>query len=110
MATAKKLPSGSWRCLIYTGNDKNGKRQYKSFTAATKREAEYLATQYMVSLEEHKKQKKSDALFSDALSQYIASKTPVLSPSTIRGYRNIETILNREFSFFMYKLYNLCTC
>ena len=82
MATAKKLPSGSWRCLIYTGNDKNGKRQYKSFTAATKREAEYLATQYMVSLEEHKKQKKSDALFSDALSQYIASKTPVLSPST----------------------------
>lgn len=100
MATAKKIPSGSWRCLVYTGTDINGRRKYKSFTAGTKREAEYLATQYMISLEEHKKQKKSDALFSDALSQYIESKTPVLSPSTIRGYRNIETILNREFSSF----------
>ena len=65
MATAKKLPSGSWRCLVYTGTDINGRRKYKSFTAGTKREAEYLATQYMISLEEHKKQKKSDALFSE---------------------------------------------
>lgn len=39
MATAKKLPSGSWRCLVYTGTDINGRRKYKSFTAGTKREA-----------------------------------------------------------------------
>ena len=39
MATAKKLPSGAYRCLIYIG-DENGKRKYKSFTAKTKKEAE----------------------------------------------------------------------
>ena len=32
MATAKKLPSGSWRCLVYDYTDANGKRKYKSIT------------------------------------------------------------------------------
>ena len=45
MATAKKLPSGAYRCLIYIG-DENGKRKYKSFTAKTKKEAEFKATQF----------------------------------------------------------------
>ena len=49
MATAKKLPSGSWRCLIYTGKDENGKRQYKSFTADSKKEAEFLAAAFLAS-------------------------------------------------------------
>ncbi len=46
MATAKKLPSGSYRVQLYIGKDANGKRQYKSFTADTKKEAEYLAAKY----------------------------------------------------------------
>ena len=46
MATAKKLPSGKYRCLIYIGME-NEKRKYKSFTANTKKEAEFLATQYL---------------------------------------------------------------
>lgn len=33
MATAKKLPSGSWRCQVYDYTDENGKRHYKSFTS-----------------------------------------------------------------------------
>ena len=41
MATAKKLPSGKYRCLVYTGKGTDGKREYKSFTADTKKEAEY---------------------------------------------------------------------
>ena len=36
MATAKKLDSGSWRCLAFIGME-NGKRKYKSFTAPTKK-------------------------------------------------------------------------
>ena len=40
MAKAKKLASGSWRCLVYSHTDPDGKRRYKSFTAANKKEAE----------------------------------------------------------------------
>lgn len=51
MAKAKKLPSGSWRCLVYDYTDEFGKRHYKSFTSnnpspAGKREAELLAAEY----------------------------------------------------------------
>ena len=46
MATAKKLPSGQWRVLAYIGTGPDGKRQYKSFTAGTKKEAEYMAAEY----------------------------------------------------------------
>ena len=43
---AKKLPSGSWSARLFLGEDENGKKHYKSFTAATKREAERLALNY----------------------------------------------------------------
>ena len=67
MATAKKLPSGSWRCLVYSHSepvfdkdgkpvlDKNGKQKqkriYESFTSddptkAGKREAERQAAEF----------------------------------------------------------------
>ena len=47
MATAKKLPSGAWRVLVYAGKDAEGKRQYKSFTAMDKREAEFAAAEWL---------------------------------------------------------------
>ena len=37
MATAKKLPSGKYRVRSYSHTDSNGKKIYKSFTAATKK-------------------------------------------------------------------------
>lgn len=46
MATAKQLPSGSWRCQVYAGTAPDGKRQYRSFTAYTKKEAEYAALEW----------------------------------------------------------------
>ena len=48
MAKAKKLPSGNWRVNQYIGKNKDGKRQYKSFTASSKKEAEYLAAEYVL--------------------------------------------------------------
>ena len=48
MAKAKKLPSGSWRVRVYSGKDLFGKDTYKSFTAATKKEAEYLAAEFQM--------------------------------------------------------------
>lgn len=88
MANAKKLPSGNYRCRIYVGKE-NGKNIYKSFTAPTKKEAEYLASQYLIEMEQ-KKQKKSENLFCNELAHYISAKEAALSPSTIRGYKNIE--------------------
>ena len=84
MATAKKLPSGSYRVRIY---DKriNGT---KSFTASTKKEAERLAAEYL-----------NTALpgeiltFREAAEQYIDIKSSTLSPTTIAGYK---TILNNS--------------
>lgn len=83
MATAKKLPSGSYRVNLYIGKDTNGKRKYKSFTAPTKKEAEYLAAQYN---QMHIDVNRSELLLSEAVERYIKSKENVLSPSTVRGY------------------------
>ncbi|MDD6492172.1 MAG: site-specific integrase [Firmicutes bacterium] len=98
MATAKKIPSGSWRCLIYIG-DENGKRKYKSFTAPTKKEAEFQATQYMMQ-KDQMKQQKSENKFCDELNKYISNKESVLSPSTIKGYKNIERMLKKNYTEF----------
>lgn len=116
MASAKKLESGSWRCLVYShtetirqadGSTKK-KRVYKSFTSDIpgtrgKREAERLAAEYAA-----QKERKADILnltFGEALNLYIESKKNVLSESTITGYQNIrrnrmESILDIPISDF----------
>ena len=104
MATAKKLPSGSWRCLVYDYTDENGKRIYRSFTSddpspAGKRKAEALAAQYAAE-KEQKKRSSDKSLFSDHMESYITSKEAVLSPATIRGYRNIQKMLLRDYISF----------
>ncbi len=83
MATAKKLPSGSYRVNLYIGMDENGRRQYKSFTADTKKAAEYLAAQFNIN---RKERQKCELTFDNAAERYIESKRNVLSPSTVRGY------------------------
>ncbi len=105
MTTARKLPSGSWRCQVYDYTDENGKRIYKSFTSNDpspkgKREAELQAAQYAIAKNAAKERPKYNALFEEALSMYISEKEAVLSPATIRGYRNIETVLCEDFPSF----------
>lgn len=85
MATAKKLPSGSWRVNAYVGRDENGKQIRKSFTAPTKREAELMATQYLT--KKHHDDAPENMTLGQAIDKYIASKSNILSPSTIRMYR-----------------------
>ena len=86
MAKAKKLPSGSWRARAYAGKV-NGKDTYKSFTAATRREAEAAAAQWAV---DRKDSTVADMTLGEAYDAYIASKENVLSPSTIVGYKKIR--------------------
>ena len=99
MATAKKLPSGSWRCQVYDYTDANGKRHYTSFTAPTKKEAEYKAAQFMV---EKQSSFKGDMTFKEALTAYIDQRRPVLSPGSIREYvrciKNYDDINNIRIS------------
>ena len=88
MATARKLPSGSWRCRIFAGYkiiDGVKKREYKSFTASTKREAEAMAAAWAVDRKRSPDQKKVIEL----IEEYIDIKRPVLSPSTTRNYRGM---------------------
>lgn len=89
MAKAKKLPSGQWRALVYSHTetaDGKQKRIYESFTAPTKKEAEYLAAEFLMT---KKRLKIENITFAEASKAYISDKENILSPSTIRGYENM---------------------
>lgn len=88
MATAKKLPSGNWRCQVYMGKGADGKAIYKSVTAATKKEAEYEALQLQL---HHKAITQSSAAMTvqEAMNAYIDGREGVISVTTVRGYRTI---------------------
>ena len=85
MATAKQLPSGSWRIRIY---DNELKKQI-SFTSdlpgkAGKAEAELMAREYQLG---RKKKKEQGKTVGECIDEYIALKENILSPTTISGYR-----------------------
>lgn len=80
--TAKKLPSGKWRCQVVV----EGKR--RSVTASTKKEAERKAAALKTGYLEAQSAPKSLTL-TQAIDRYIDSRSNVLSPSTIREYRKI---------------------
>jgi len=109
MATAKKLPSGSWRAQVYshtelvfdeknkpvidkkTGKQK-AKRIYESFTSDDptsngKKEAEFSAAEFALN---KNRQSKTNLTFGAALESYIASKENILSQASITGYRVIQ--------------------
>ncbi|MBQ7873726.1 MAG: site-specific integrase [Oscillospiraceae bacterium] len=90
MPKAKKLPSGNYRCRIYLGTDETGKKLSKSFTAKTKKEAEHLASAYLVEISVFKKEEE-DPILSDAMLRYNEIKSNILSPSTVRGYESLSS-------------------
>ncbi len=85
MATAKKLPSGNWRARAIVKNV-DGTRSFKSFTAADKKEAEFLAAEYEKT---QNYDKTPEITLETAAKRYIESKRNVTSPSTVRGYQAI---------------------
>lgn len=114
MATAKKLPSGSWRCQVYSHTEKTiqpdgttkEKRIYKSFTcdvpgAKGKRLCEQMAADWAVDKE--KESKVENITLYEAYTRYIKNKSKTLSPSTIREYkrqhiRNLPTLMTMNIS------------
>lgn len=86
MAKAKKLPSGNWRVLVYSGTDPiTKKRAYESFTADTKAEAEYQAAEYVRNKKTFMDEK--NLTIGNMIDRYIASKENIISPSTLRTYK-----------------------
>ncbi len=111
MATAKKLPSGSWRCQVFSHYepvfDEQGrvvidpktkrskkKRIYESFTSNDpacrgKIEAEILANEFY--LNRKRKSRHTDRLtLFEAIEKYITVSNVSLSPKTIEEYWNIR--------------------
>lgn len=81
-----ELPSGSYRIQVFDYTDENKKKHYKSFTAPTRKEAEFLALQW----QNNKQESIADITMHDSISRYIDSKRGVLSPSTIRSYEGMQ--------------------
>lgn len=88
MAKAKKLPSGNYRALVYVGKDAAGKRLYESFTDPNKDKVELMASEFRV--KRKRKDRPEEMTVGQAIDRYIELKEVVLSPSTIRGYKQIK--------------------
>lgn len=93
---AKRLPSGNYRCRVYSHTDPDGKRHYKSFTAPTRKEAEFMAAEF--TMEKEHATDESRWTLGEAIDKYIELKRPVLSPSSIYRY---EKIRKRSFQDIM---------
>lgn len=87
MSNAKKLPSGNFR--VQASVSVNGKLIRRSFTAPTKREAEYLAMQWKC---DSQASTVSDLTLDRAFSRYIESKSKVLSPNTLTEYQRMHRL------------------
>lgn len=85
----KQLPSGNFNALVFDYTDSSGKRHYKSITAPSKREVKQLIAEFLAKRDENR-ETIPDITVGDAIDKYIASKTNILSPSTISGYTSIR--------------------
>lgn len=115
MSTAKKMPSGNWRCQVLDYIDPTGKKHRISFTAPTKAMAEAKASEYKESRD--RKGHSINLTVGDAIRRYIEIKEGVLSPSTIANYirirdryygrisqRKIYSVSNADLQLFVSEL------
>lgn len=95
MATAKKLPSGSWRCRVFSHwemkPDGSKKAVYESFTSKDpsrrgKKECERMAAEWAMSRQDRDVLELS---VREVMTAYTDAKEKVLSPSTVNSYRQI---------------------
>lgn len=102
MAKAKKLPSGAWRCLAYSHTEKvldpktgkmKDKRIYESFTADTRAEAEFAASEFQLNKSKtnlSKRREMAHKTLKEAATMYIEMcETLNRSPTTTQDYRCI---------------------
>lgn len=106
MPTAKKLPSGSWRCQVFSHKEERvqsdgtikQKNIYKSFTVSDptpkgKRKCEAMAADWA----EKKELKSHNSItFEEAINMYIEERKNVLSARTAREYKMTA---NKHFAY-----------
>ena len=85
MVKIQRLESGSYRARVHIGGGK-----YKSITGKDKKEVQLLAAQYEAQVEMGTADTSERVTLGKAIDNYIGSKTNVLSPSTIRGYKAVR--------------------
>lgn len=78
-----QLPSGKYRYRLYLGEDAQGKKQYKSFTADSMRKAQQAAQDWKSS---HRVMNPDNPTFSEAAALFLANRSATLSPSTYAVY------------------------
>lgn len=93
MPTARKLPSGSWRCQVFSHKE-NGKRIYKSFTCTDpstkgKRTCEAMAAAWASQKEGNLAKSKT---FGSCVQDYIDLRRNTLSPRTIEDYERTKRL------------------
>ena len=94
MPTARKLPSGSWRCQVFSHIDENGKSIRKSFTCSDpspkgKRICEEMASTWARDKETALASAKT---FDAAVKEYIDLRRNTLSPRSIEEYERIHRL------------------
>lgn len=89
MAKAKQLPSGSWRVQVYMGRDAQGKAKYLSITCDSEDEANYAALAYKLGKKSPENKPENMTLY-EAIDRYIVARDAVLSPATVREYRQLQ--------------------
>lgn len=87
MAKAKKLPSGMWRCQASADGER------RSFTAYTKKEAEFLALEWQTKRKEERNPE--NLTVGQVIDNYIANRDVILSPTTTIAY---QTMRRNNFS------------
>ena len=91
----EKTASGKYRIRVIIGYDDNGKPIRRSFTNADKKKLLAIAHSYA---NEHRSTKRKNV--AKAIDDFMAAKTPVLSPSTIRAYTSLAKTLKSEHGAF----------
>ena len=79
-----KLPSGNYNARIYLGKDASGKRKWKSITGPDRQTVRKKAAEL-----ESAPDRDGTLTLADALDRYLNAKKAVLSPYTVKGYKNI---------------------
>jgi len=84
-----QLASGAWRAKVFIGKDETGKKQYVSITRKTKNEC--LRDAAEIAIHHHEITRTPLAMtLGEAIDEYIADRSNILSPSTIRTYKTIR--------------------
>lgn len=93
--TPKKMSSGNWYINMRLGGESINVTEPSE--RACIRSAQLIKAEYLAGKREAKK---APLTLSDAIDKYIVSRENVVSPSTVRGYRNIQ---NTRFQSYMKK-------